>query len=145
MQRSPAIVAVLLAVGAFVPVLAADPAPPVMARPGRSASPFPLGTVGGIARPGDPDYQPGSPVRPDRTFAPNRVGGVVRPGDLGAAPEASHRTPVGAPDGGDASRMLAPRETGPAMRGRASGLGIDDPFAGAGGGSGGPAPAQPSR
>jgi hypothetical protein len=130
MKRCLAIAAILLATGAAIPAIAADRAPP-------------LGTVGGIARPGDPNYRPGASVRPDRTFAPNRVGGVARPGDLGVdAPAAPDRPPAVAPDRGRASRMLTPRNADPAARGRANGLGIDDPFAGAGGGPGGPVPAH---
>lgn len=133
MKRCLAIAAILVATGTAVPAIAADRMPP-------------LGTVGGIVRPGDPNYQPGASVQPDRTFAPNRVGGVARPGDLGvAAPGTPDRAPAVAPDSDRASRMLAPRNADPAARGRANGLGIDDPFAGAGGGSGGPAPAQGPR
>lgn len=139
-----AIVAILLAAGATVPVSAADRAPPPV--PARSGVQSPLGTIGGVARPGDPNYQPAASVRPDRTFAPNRVGGVARPGDLGVgAPAAPGRAPAAGAAGGRTSPMLAPQDAGPTTRGRATGSGINDPFGGAGNGSGGPGPAQTPR
>jgi hypothetical protein len=147
MKHTLAIVAIVLAAGATIPAMAADRAPPpVPVRPGGGASLPPLGTVGGVTRPGDPNYRPGAAARPDRGIAPNRIGGVARPGDLGVeAPAPSSRAPAAGTGNHTDSRMLAPRQASPTARGRATGLGVDDPFAGAGSGTGGPASAQAPR